>query len=565
MSNSQRRTSIEPYPLRFLRNLARSREIATVFLNYGFGDLIERLGLRRYLQWGRRLISRKTREVPPELTTAARIRMALQDLGPTFVKFGQVLSTRPDLIPIELVEELEKLQEDVPPFEAATARELIERELGQPVAELFARFEDEPMAAGSLAQVHRAVRPDGAEIVLKVRRPNVIRELERDLSLMFEVAQLLERHIPEIRVFDPVGLVNHFARTIRREVNFQREARSMDEVRKMFREDERLYVPHVYHDMSTEALLAMEYIDGCRLDDPDEVRAAGLDPHVIAIRGANIFMRQAFEFGMFHGDPHPGNMRLRADGRIALLDYGMIGYLNSDKREQLVDLFLAIVRNNVDRATAVVLEIGNPAQTVEAAMLRADIQDFIETYYGVPLEQLRIGPLLSDFVNILASHGLRCPADLMLLIRAIVTLEGVGRKLDPEFNLAAELAPFVERVVRQRYDPKRIAERAIADIRELYHATHDLPLHLGKTLQKLSEDDLRIHLEHQGLDKLITEFDRSSNRIVIGMITSAILLASAMVIRVTAGGSLWITVPAFVLSSLLGVWLIIGILRSGRL
>ncbi|CAK8997448.1 Probable protein kinase UbiB (Ubiquinone biosynthesis protein UbiB) [Durusdinium trenchii] len=565
MANSQRRNSIEPYPLRFLRNLARSREIATVFLNHGFGDLIERLGLRRYLQWGRRLISRKTREVPPELTTAARIRLALQDLGPTFVKFGQVLSTRPDLIPVELVEELEKLQEDVPPFEGETARTLIEQELGRPVSELFARFDDEPMAAGSLAQVHRAVRPDGAEIVLKVRRPNVIRELERDLSLMAEVAELLERHILEIRVFDPVGLVNHFTRTIRREVNFQREARSMDEMRKLFQDDDRLYVPEVFHDMSTEALLAMEYIDGYRLDDPDEVCAAGLDPHVIAIRGANIFMRQAFEFGFFHGDPHPGNMRLRPDGRIALLDYGMMGYLASDKREQLVDLFLAIVRNNVDRATAVVLEMGNPAQSVETVMLRADIQDFIETYYGVQLEQLRIGPLLSDFVNILASHGLRCPADLMLLIRAIVTLEGVGRKLDPEFNLAAELAPFIERVVRQRYDPKRIAERAIADIRELYNATHDLPLHLGKTLQKLSEDDLRIHLEHQGLDKLITEFDRSSNRIVIGMITSAILLASAMVIRVTAGGSLWITVPAFVLSSLLGVWLIIGILRSGRL
>jgi ubiquinone biosynthesis protein len=460
---------------------------------------------------------------------------------------------------------LSLLQEHNPPFACEKVYQILRAELGRSAEDLFSSFEETPIAAGSLAQVHGAISKDGRRLAVKVRRPDAVTNVERDLSLMLELAQLLERHVPESRVFDPVGLVNHFTRTIRREMNFRREGRAMQEFAKLFEGDGRLYVPRVEADLLTEAVLTMERIDAIKIDDLAAIRGHGLDPAQVAANGANIYMRQAFEMGIFHGDPHPGNIRVRADGAIILLDYGMVGYLDETKRENLVDLFLAVAQNDVERAVNVVLQLGHPTQAIDQTLLQADVRDFMEAYYGVPLEQLKIGPMLNDFIGILSNHGLRCPGDLMVLVRAIVTLEGVGRQLDPRFNLAEVLLPFVEQLIRNRYQPKRIAERAISDLRTLLRAAHDLPLHLGRTLQKASQDDLKVQLEHRGLDRLITEFDRSSNRVVVGLVTSAMIVATALVIRSGAGHSLWVSLPLFLSAGLLGLWLVWGILRSGRL
>ncbi len=274
-------------------------------------------------------------------------------------------------------------------------------------------------------------------------------------------------------------------------------------------------------------------------------------------------MKMAFELGVFHGDPHPGNIRIRDDGTICLLDYGMVGYLDAQKRDQLIDLFVAVVRHDVTRVADLLQEMAQPADSVDQVLLMADVNDFVKTYYDLPLDQLNVGQLLRDFVSLLGRHQLRCPPDLMLLIRAIVTLEGVGRQLYPEFNLANELAPFVEKLIRRRYDPRRVMERAWTDVRDMASALQAMPGQFSRALNRVANDRLRVQLDHKGLDKLITEFDRSSNRIVIGVVTSAILLSTAIVIR--GGGSLWINIPAFLLSGFLGIWLIYGILRSGRL
>lgn len=555
---------LDSHPLRFLRNIGRSSEIATVLLNYGFGDLIERTGVRRSIQWGWRLLWFKRSVPQPGLTTWQRIRLALQDLGPTFVKFGQVISTRPDLLPPDLIEELSLLQERVRPFPGAQAAELVAEELKAPVTTLFASFDLEPLAAGSLGQVHRAVGHDGTPLAVKIRRPNVVREVERDLSLLAELAILLEYNVPESQVFDPVGLVNHFARTIRREMNFQREAKNVLEFHRMFRKDATLKIPIVYEELSTEAVLTMEYIDGIRADDPQALAALGIRPADVAHNGAQIFMKQAFDLGVFHGDPHPGNLRVMKDGTIALLDFGMVGTLDESKREELVDLFLAVVRHDVRRTVSMVQVLCQPSRTVDQSLLTADVKDFVDGFYGLQLDQIKVGRLLGEFVQMLSNHGLRCPGDLMLFIRAIVTLEGVGRALDPHFNLATELAPFIERQVRRRYEPRRMMNRAFDDVRSLLSAAHDLPLSTSRVLEKLAHDDLRIQFEHRGLDRLITEFDRSSNRVVIAVIVASLILSSALVFR-EGSSSTWISVPAFVLSGFLGIWLIYGVLRSGRL
>ncbi|MCA9069464.1 MAG: AarF/ABC1/UbiB kinase family protein [Planctomycetaceae bacterium] len=533
---------------------------------HGFGDILQRLHLYPYVQWGRRILFWwRMDETAPQHSRAERIRMALESLGATFIKFGQVMSTRPDLLPPDVITELCKLQETVPEFPSEVALQVLKDEFGVPADQLFAEFDPEPIAAGSLAQVHQAVHHDGTKVAVKIRRPNIIRDVEADLALMEDLAQLIERHIPEAQTFDPVGLVNQFSRTIHREMNFVRECRTIKDFARMFRNDATLVVPQVYEELTSEAVLTMTFVNGCRTDDKLGLMALGLATRPLAANGARIFMKQAFELGVFHGDPHPGNIRILSDGTICLLDYGMVGSLDEDTRETLVDLILAIHRRNVNLACDLMLVLGEAWRPVDITVLRADLRDFIENYYGVPLERVKVGRMLSDFITMVAHHGIRFPCDLMLLIRAIVTLEGVGRELDPEFNLAEHLAPFIEQVVRERYNPKRIAEQIYVEAKTFLRILHDTPLQIARTIEKISEDEFKIQFEHRGIDKLITELDRSGNRLVIGLVLASLIVASALVIAGGASLALWFSIPVFTVSSLLGVWLIYGIFRSGRL
>ena len=555
---------MESNPFRLLRNIGRTSEIVTVLLNHGFGDLVDRIGLRNFWYRWRRLFSRTPAEPLRHLKLVERIRMTLEKLGPTFIKFGQVMSTRPDLVPSGMLIELQKLQEGVPPFPSDEAVAQVESELGQPVDKLFASFDRSPVAAGSLGQVHLARHFNGTPLAVKIRRPTAVRDVERDLALMQEIASLLERNVPEARIFDPVGLVKHFARSIRRELNFAREGRTMDEFRRLFQQDATLYVAEVFWDLTTDGVLTMEYVDGLRIDELDQFVSAKWNRGELAANGARIFMKMAFEFGVFHGDPHPGNIRILRDGTLCLLDYGMIGNLDGRTREQLVDLLLAITQQDVEAAVKLVLQIGEPSQEVDRTLLQIDMRDFVSNYYGVELERLNVGHVLSDFVAILSNHAIRCPGTLMLLIRCLVTLEGVGREIDPGFNLASHLQPFVERLVRERYSPTRMAERMWSESQHMLGYLHDIPGHVNRTLRKLSQDDLRIQLEHRNLDHFIIELERSSNRLVVGMVIAALIVASALIIS-KGSSTIWVTLPIYVLSSLLAIWLVYGIFRSGRL
>lgn len=554
----------EARPIRFLRNLGRSREIATVLLNHGFADVVERLRLMRYFQWWRRVVFRRRQPVEPPATRAQRIRRALEELGPTFIKFGQVGSTRPDLLPADVIAELTKLQERVPTFSPERAIKQFADDIGCSVDVAFDDFQRTPLASGSLGQVHLAKLKNGKPVAVKIRRPGVVDEIERDLSLLLELAALAEKYLPEFEVFDPTGLVNQFARTIRREVNFMREARTLDEFRRLFRNDATLFVPSVHWDYTTESVLTMDFVDGLPVNAHEKMLARGISPADIAANGARIFMKQVFELGLFHGDPHPGNIRVMPDGVICLLDYGMTGRLDDDKREQLLDLMVAVARQDVGGVVNMVLNIGVPFREIDHPLLQSDVRDFVETYYGVDLERINIGNMLTDFVNVLAIHGIRFPADMMLLIRALVTLEGVGRDLDSHFNMAEHLAPYVQRLVRERYNPRNMIARFIDDTQAMGSVLYDLPVNLGRTLEKISRDDLRVKVEFQDLDRLTTEVDRSSNRVVIGMVLAALIVASSLIIR-TGSDHFWISVPVYLLSSFLGLWLIYGIFRSGSL
>ncbi len=562
---------IEAGPFRLLRNirlirghLGRVREIVTVLLNHGFAEDVDRLRLMRYFNWWRRVFRRRRPAPKPLAPRAQRIREALEELGPTFIKFGQVGSTRPDLLPADLIAELTRLQERVPSFPSEEAMRQFEEQIGRSVDDAFADFDELPLASGSLGQVHRATLRDGSQVAVKIRRPGVVSDIERDLSLLSELAHLAQKHIPEVEFVDPVGLVEQFSRTIRREVNFSREARTIDNFRRLFRNDATLFVPAVHWDFTNEAVLTMEFIDALGVGDQQALRAHGICPEQIAANGAHIFMKQVFELGFFHGDPHPGNIRVLPDGVVCLLDYGMTGRLDDEKREQLIDLFVSVSRQDVRNVVRLVETIGQPFKEIDEALLQSDVRDFVETYYDVSFERLNVGNMLTDFVKVLAIHSIRLPADLMLLIRVLVTLEGVGRDLDPRFNLAEHLAPYVQQLVRDRYNPREIVSRFLEDAREMAGVLHALPGQLGQTLEKLGRDDLQIKMQHNDLDRMTTEIDRSGNRVVIGLILAALIVASSLIIR--SGPDHWlISVPVYVLSSFLGLWLIYGIFRSGSL
>jgi ubiquinone biosynthesis protein len=332
----------------------------------------------------------------------------------------------------------------VPPFPAEVATAEIERSLGRPVCRLFASFDPTPIAAGSLGQVHKATFSDGTPLAVKVRRPGIVAEVERDISLMFDLASLIEKRVPETRIFDPVGLVRHFSRTIRRELNYLREARTMDEFSRLFSDERGLVVPAVFLEYCSESVLVMEYVEGVQVDDTASIDAAGVYRSDVATTGARVFMKMAFDLGLFHGDPHPGNVRVLSNGAICLYDFGMIGLLDDKMRERLITLFASVAHRDANAACRVLKELGEPFGDVDDALLMADVRDFIGAYYGVPLEKVQVGRLLHDFLGILSSHHIRCPGDLMLLVRAVVALEGTGRQLDPHFNLAEHLAPFIE-------------------------------------------------------------------------------------------------------------------------
>jgi ubiquinone biosynthesis protein len=537
---------------------SRYGEIGAVLLKYGFGDLAGRLHLDRPLELGRRLF-RRDGKATHRLSRAERVRLAIEELGPTFIKFGQLLSTRPDVLPADLCDELAKLYESVRPIPKKQAWNALQAAFAQPPERVFREFQPAPLAAASIAQVHEAVLHDGTRVAVKLRRPGVVDLVERDLAILFHLAQLAQGRLPESEVYDPVGLVREFARTIRREMDFVREGRTLDRFRQQFADEPCLHVPRVYWEWTTPAVLTMEFVDGVRVCDHKALDAAGLDRKEIAARGARIFL----------GDPHPGNLRVLPGNVICLLDYGMVGRLSDTMKDRLADLIIGVVRHDVSALVELFVSIGEARAVLNREELNADVTDFLESYYGLPLERLPVSSVLRDFIAILSQHHIRYPSSLMLLARALITLESVGRGLDPQFNLAEHLVPFVDTLVRQRHAPHRVIGRMAADVLKTLDAARTVPLRVNDLIQRIEREQVQIPFVHRGLDRLISELDRSSNRICVGMVLAALIIASALIFQSDTGPQVFgrplLGLAGFVLSGVLGFLLVIGIMRSGRL
>jgi len=555
---------------RNIRTIRRYRTILGILIKYGFGQFVEQLNINYYLELGRKIVTLGT--APKEIERLGqpqRLRLALEELGPTFIKLGQLLSTRPDLIPREYIDELKKLQDRVPSVPQDRIRAAVERELGYPAEELFAEFDPDPIAAASIAQVHHGRLKDGSKVVFKIRRPGIVDVIETDLDILMGLAYLIEHHVPGGELYDPVGLVKEFRRTIHRELDFTREARTIERFAANFADDETVHVPQIHWDYSGETVLTMEHIEGIKVNDLDRLRTEGYDLKIIASRGADLFLRQVLEFGLFHGDPHPGNIFILPENRVCMVDYGMVGHIGEELKQQLVDLLLAILQRDVDRIIDQLLYSGELTDESNLKALKRDLSEFIEDYYELPLQEIKVGKLLGDFVEILTHYRIRFPSDLMLLARALVAMEGLGRQLDPDFNMIGYLRPWLERLVKERLSPGNLG-RDFGRVAQSYLSlARNLPTDIKEFINRVNRNKFKIDLEHRGLEKLITDLDKASNRISFSLLIAALIVGSSLIMQTDKGPLLFgfpiLGFLGYSVAGILGLWLAIAILRSGRL
>ncbi|HSK08062.1 MAG TPA: AarF/UbiB family protein [Vicinamibacterales bacterium] len=545
--------------------LRRLREITTVLVKYGFLDVVARLGLTSTVGLGLRFRRRPQRALPG--SRAVRLRRALEELGPTFIKFGQALSTRADLLAPELIAELSLLQDAVPALAPGVAERAVEEALHAPVARVFAAFDPVPLAAASIAQVHEATLPSGERVAVKVRRPGISATIERDLAILAQLGRLAERYLPDADLFQPSNLVAEFARSIRRELDLAREGRTLERFARNFDGDPAVTFPRVYWPQTGNAILTLEFIDGVKA--LDIVGREGFDPGLVARRGADVMLKQVLRHGLFHADPHPANIFILPGNVICMLDLGNVGHLDRRMRDAVAALVRAIVEEDAERLTQAVLGIGKPLRHVELSQLRRDLTELIDTYAGITFRDLQVGPLLQDALSVMRRYRIQAPADLMLLVRAFVTIEGVGRQLDPTFKLIEQARPVVLEILRDRFTPAGIAGRAGQVGRDVALALRSVPGDLLEIVSKAKDDRLQIQFVHRNLDHFVREMDRASNRLGFAIVIAALIIGSSLIVQ-GGTGPLLLGLPAFGLvgflaAGILGLWLAVGILRSGRL
>jgi len=558
---------------RTYRHINRYREIIAILVKYGFGDVLAKLELQKHPGFGRGFILGKVAAEMAAISRWQRVRMALEELGPTFVKFGQIMSTRPDMIPQELITELEKLQDKVPPFLTEDAKRIIEEELGGPVDSIFRDFTDSPLAAASIAQVHKAVLPDGEEVAIKVQRPDIDRIIEVDLEIMLHVATLIERYLKDLEIVHPVEIVEEFAHVIRKEQDFRMEAAHIERFARNFQADMTIHVPHVYREFSSSKVLTMEFIGGIKVTEITkaevQVQDSGVDPKVVASRGADLVLKQIFEHGFFHADPHPGNIKVLKDNVICFLDYGMTGSLSARHREDLADILIGIINKDERKITRTILKVSEHRQIEDSEELESDIAELIEVYAYRALKELEIGSLLHHIARVVAEHQLKVPRDFYLLAKALVTIEGVGRELDPDFNAVEHAEPFAKKLIVARMSPLRLIGDFYHSATEASLLMRDLPSETRDIIALIKQGEAKVKFEHRGLDPMLKTFDQANNRMVFAIVLASLVIGSALIV-LSGVPPKWQEIPVigiigFLGAGIMGFWLLFSILRHGKM
>lgn len=555
---------------RTYRHLDRYQQILRIFFKYGFQDFIEILRIEQYIEIGLQLISRKNREQLEKFTRVERVRMALEELGPTFIKLGQLLSTRPDLVPLEYVRELAKLQDEVPPFPYEEVREVVKAETGKFPEDLFQSFDKDSLAAGSIGQVHRALLKGGDEVVVKVQRPGIRAIIEVDIEIMLHLASLMETHLEVGAVLQPTRIVEEFARTIEKEIDYLTEASHIDRFASLFLTDKTIYVPKVFHELTTERILTMEYIDGVKVSDLDRLlEQEDCDLHLLAERGALLILKQIFVHGFFHADPHPGNIFVLPNNIICYLDFGMMGWISKRDQEDFTDLIVAVVQRDDRKAANGLLNITTYQQEPDRRKLDRDLAEFMNRHLYQSLQQLDVGKLLQNLLEIVARHGLQLKPEIFLLLKALTSVESIGLTLDPGFEIVKYAEPFIRRVQSNRLSPKRIAGDALEVGTEFIGLLKEMPREVRAILKQAREGKVKIEFEHKGLETMCSVHDRISNRIAFAIVLASLIVSSSLIVLAGIPPK-WHEIPiigltGFVVAAFMGFWLLLSMLRHGKM
>jgi len=542
-------------------NISRFKEIVVILFKYGFDDLVHRLDLP-----GAGLV-RKIHRADTEMGTYERIRCALEDLGPTFIKFGQIMSLRPDLLPQPLIQELSRLQDEVPGVDYSEVKGVVEASLGQPLEQVFSVFDETPLAAASLSQVHRGVlRSNGEVVAAKVQRPGITQKIQRDLDILSRIAERIHERSEDMRVYDIPRLVRVTRRNLLRELNFKGEARYMKIARARLMEHNGIFVPRVYDDLCAERLLVMEFVKGSKLKDIDVRKLEA--PEFLARQGFRSAVKQILEDGFFHADPHPGNLLIAEGPRLCLVDWGMVGRLSERDRYELMDLIRFVVESDGKGLMEALIKLSDAGESVDRRALERELLTVLDSYYAVPLKDLNLGQLLLDITTLLREYRLRLPADLVIMVKALITAEGTARKIYPELDVFEEARGHIKRLTAQRLRPEVLWRRIRSSIWYFLSRQGDIPRQLAQVVEKMERGELNIRFQHQNLSGLRRTLDNVSNRVTFGIITGSMIIGSSMIIT-TGVKPLLFGFPAlgiigYVISGLLGLWLVFNIIRARR-
>lgn len=550
------------------RHIGRYGEIVSVFVKYGFGDLLARVGIERYIRAGRRIFRVKQAQKLDYYSRWDRVRMALEELGPTFIKLGQFASNRPDMLPADLIESLEKLQDAVPPFSEDESVRTIEQELKRPISELFREFTRTPIASASIAQVHRAMLKDGQRVAVKVRRPRITDTIAVDLEILYHLASLVEKHVSGADVFNPIKLVDEFSRAIEKEIDFTTEALHITRFTQNFKNDPHVYIPKVYTELTTQSVIITEFIDGIKITNVKELREAGLDPKLVAQRGAQVVLKQIFIHGFFHADPHPGNILVKEDNVICFLDMGMAGILSPSSREKLGVIIVGLANDDPQRIARLLYEMSEQ-RIGKREDLEYEIAELIQEYGSRTLGAMNIREILNRLAGLFVTHRLHLIPGFYLLVKALVTMEGIGYKLDPNFNMMEHLEPFARKLIQQQYSPSNLIHESYDSLQEFGLLLRDMPYETREIFQLIKTGRVHIEFEHRGLDPIMRKLDQMVNRLVYSLVLAALVIGSSVVVLSNIPpkfhGLPVFGVVGFVVSGIMGFLLLISILQHERL
>lgn len=550
--------------------LTRYRQILTVLIKYGFGDVFSRIRGERIIENLLRAASRKPeRKKITKLSREARLRKALEELGPTFVKAGQILSTRPDLIGPEMISEFEKLQDDVPPVSFDHIRETIETELGSPLEQIFKYFDKSPLAAASIGQVHRAQLPDERNVVIKVQRPGISKTIQADLKIIRHLATLGEKHMEEWEIQQPTRIVDEFSRMIEKELDYTLEAAHMERFANQFADEETIYVPEVFYKLSSQRVLTMEYVEGIKASEIGLLKRSGLDTALLAARGADLMMKQIFIHGFIHADPHPGNILFLENNVICYLDFGMMSRVSRKQMESLVDAATYAVKHDEIKLTDILLRIVDFDREPDRKNLENSISELLDRYLFRELEDLDLSQILTNIMKVITKHHLRIPPDFYIMMKAVAASQALGRKLDPGFKYAEAMTPFLSRIKLEKLLPHRIITDLFDLTRESVQLLKEIPQETGTILKQIARGKAQIQLEHRGFETMLSTFDKISNRLSFAILVASLVIGSSVIV-LSGVPPKWNDIPiiglaGFIVAAVMAIFLIITILRHGKM